>query len=248
MNWRELAREEVQAGVRSPAPWVVTGLFVAFVLLLGRMVSRGSLLAGSGLLEANPRLAGFFLTFLFVPIVGLMVSYTALLGEYENDRVSTQELFLGVVAGRAGVLSVVVFAGFLPAFLVLLVQSGITAVLEVFLRFVAAVLFGLLFVAIGVAISTVARSRLQAAGGAVGAFLVLYAWPFVLPVPHAVVETLWPVFIFGDTVSALFSLRNGELGTELLGPLVLLVLVGTALALGYLRLESSPTAAGEEAT
>lgn len=255
MTWQAIAREDIEDGVRTWSLWQVIGLFFLFLLVLGKFVSRESILTGGALVDTNARTFAFFLTFLFVPIVGLLVSYTALhrTGErdadsdenangdeddydYEDDR---QDIYLGTVAGRAGLLAIGVFVAFLPAFLLLFIESGLTSVYEVFATFVAAVLFGLLFVAVGIAISAVTGSRAQAAVGAVLAFLLLYAWPFLIQavginVPQSLLEAFWPIFIFADVVETLFSIRQGDLLTSsLIGVLILVVLIAVPLVIGY---------------
>lgn len=247
MTWRDIARHDIEKGVRQTNLWRVIGIFFLFLLILGKFASRESILTGGALLETNARTFAFFLTFLFVPIVGLIVSYTALHRAGERDETDAEDdrrdIYLGTVAGRAGLLAIGVFVAFLPAFLLLLIESGLTSIYEVFATFVAAVLFGFLFVAVGIAISSVARSRAQAAGGAVLAFLLLYAWPFLIQgigisVPQSVLEAFWPIFIFADVVGTLFSIRQGDLLTSsLLGVLILVVLIAAPLAIGYSQFE-----------
>lgn len=250
VTWQDIARDDIEAGLRSTNLWRVVGIFFLFLLVFGKFASRESILTGGALLETNARTFAFFLTFLFVPIVGLLVSYTALHRAGEGDDAteeSRRDVFLGTVAGRAGILGVAIFVTFLPTFVLLLIESGLTSVYEIFATFVAAVLFGLLFVAVGIAISSLAKSTAQAAAGAVVAFLVLYAWPFLIEaigisVPQAVLESFWPIFIFADIVETLFSIRQGDLLTSsLLGVLILAVLVAAPLAIGYYRFEL-PTA------
>ena len=245
MNWEAIAGENIREGIRSHALWATVAVFFIFVLVFGRFVSRESLFTGEALMQTNARTFAFFLTFLFVPIVGLLVSYTAL--HHARNRLAETEasndaVFFGTVAGRAGLLTLVLFVGFLPAFVVLLAQSGTASLAEVIATFVGAVLFGLLFVAVGVAISAVAVTRLQAAFGAVGAFIALYAWPFIpgivgLSVPHGLLERFWLIFVFGDTVGTLFALRQGTVSSSALGLLILGLAVVAILALSYVRFD-----------
>lgn len=245
MNWQEIAGENIREGVRSRAIWATVAVFFIFLLVFGRFASRESLFTGGALMQTNARTFAFFLTFLFVPIVGLLVSYTAL--HHARERLSETDtdsdaVFFGTVMGRVGLLSLVLFIGFLPAFVVLLAQSGTASLYEVIATFVGAVLFGLLFVAVGVAISAVAVTRVQAAFGAVGAFVVLYAWPFIpeivgVSVPHGLLERFWLIFVFGDTVGTVFALRQGTVSSSVLGVVLLGLAIFAALALSYVRFD-----------
>lgn len=269
MNWQDIARSEIEDGLRSTGLWVTIGIFFLFLLVFGRLAGRGSFLTGGVLLDTNARTFAFFLTFLFVPIIGLVVSYTGLhrararIDDFASARRATADeegdsdaadvedptraVFLGTVLGRVGLLAVAVFIALLPVILVLLAQSGTAAISEVFATFVGAILFGTLFVAIGLLISGVTSSRAQAAGGAVVAFLVIYAWPFVLEaiglgLPFSVFEQVWVVFLYGNIEQTLFALRRGDLlASSSLGVLILAVVVAAALAISYHQFEQDET-------
>ena len=214
---------------------------VLLMVVLGRFVTRGSV--RSALFDTNARTFALLLTLLFVPVVGLVVGHRAL--ERARKRTTTGEstghdLFVGTVVGRVAVLTVAVVAGFLPTFVVWFVQSGTAALYEILVAFVVAVVLGLLFVGVGVAISTLTTSRLRATAGAAGAFVGLYAWP-VLPslvgveVPFALLDRLWLVFLVGDLSTTLFLFRQGEVTSAIAGAVVLVALVAAPLALGYAR-------------
>jgi len=162
--------------------------------------------------------------------------------ERADSGVESRALFVGTVVGRAVVLTVAVLGGFLPTFVVWVTQSGAVALYEILVAFLVAVAFGLLFVAVGIAISTLTARRGPAVAGGVGAFVGLYAWPFLpglvgVEVPFALLERFWPVFVVGDVSTTLFSLRQGEVTSSVLGVLVLGVFVAAPLAFGYLRVE-----------
>ena len=57
-----------------------------------------------------------------------------------------RDLLLGTFLGRGGVVTAAIAVGFLPAFVLLVLQSETTPLFAVFVFFVTAVLFGLLFV------------------------------------------------------------------------------------------------------
>jgi ABC-2 type transport system permease protein len=267
MTWQEIARTDIEAGVRSRSLWAVVVVFLVAMLVLGRFVARGSLL--SALFDTNARTFALFLTLLFVPVVGLLVGHRALVRAHERTTAdgddespetvdgeprdeddenteqgdsgpSGRDLFVGTVVGRGVVLTVAVLAGFLPVFVAWVVQSGTAALYEILVAFLVAVVLGLLFVGLGVAISTVTASSARAAAGAAGAFVGLYTWPFLpslvgVDVPFALLERFWLVFLVGDLSTTLFSLRQGEVPAAILGALLLSALVVAPLALGYVR-------------
>jgi len=248
VNWRAIARNDARKGIQSPVVWGITVAFFLLTLIIGRFVSRESLLTGAALAETNANTTLLVLVFLFVPVAGLAISVPSIVRARQRETVdlstddSSRELLAGTFAGRAGVLAAAVFVGFLPAFLLLILQSETVPVFAVFNFFVSALLLGLLFVAFGLAISSFARSRRQAIAGGVVAFLLLYAWPFLpsivgLGVPQSVLERFWLVFVFGDVVEALFSIRQGELTGSLFGLVVLALFIVLPLAASYAGLE-----------
>jgi ABC-2 type transport system permease protein len=248
VNWRTIAREDARHGVQSPVLWGITVAFFVLTLLIGRFVSRESLLTGSALAETNANTTLLVLVFLFVPVAGLAISVSSIVRARQRETVDlstgedSRELLAGTFAGRAGVLAAAILVGFLPAFVLLILQSETIPLFAVFAFFLAAVLFGLLFVAFGVGISALAHSRHQAIAGGVVAFLLLYAWPFLpgivgLGVPQALLERFWLVFVFGDVIETLFSIRQGELTGSLFGLVVLAIFIAVPLAAGYAGLE-----------
>jgi hypothetical protein len=303
MSWQNIARADVDAGLRSWSLWAVVVVFFLILVVFGRFVARGSLL--SSLLDTNARTFALLLTFLFVPVVGLLVGHRALGRARERARrreltgddtsdgdademetstaeasetdapdadkpetdtaegnseaqaddeaatdggtetgigpATSHELFVGTVVGRAVVLMVAILAGFLPVFVAWVAQSGTAALYEVLVAFLVAVVLGLLFVAVAIAISTLTASAGRAAVGAAGVFVGLYAWPFLpsivgIDVPFAVLEQFWLVFLVGDLSTTLFSLRQGEVTAAILGTFLLGVLVAAPLAFSYHRL------------
>lgn len=246
VTWQEIARRDARDGVRAGGVWALTGIFLFLTVIVGRFASRGAYLDASALADTNAQTFIVVLAFLFVPILGLYVSVSSIVRARESDLVDLstgeqrRDLLLGTFLGRGGVVTAAIAVGFLPAFVLLVLQSETTPLFAVFVFFVTAVLFGLLFVAFGLGISALARTKRQAAAGGVVAFLALYAWPFVplVPVPHSVLETFWVVFVFGDVTEALFAIRQGDPVTaSLLGFLVIAVLIALPLAVGYRRLD-----------
>ncbi len=243
MTWRAVARGDLRNGLRSRGLWAIVGVAVVLLLVLGRFVSRGRFLTGAVLFETNARTFGLFLTLLLAPVLGLVLGHGALsrgsvAGRGENR--STHDLFVGTVVGRTGVLTVALLAGFAPVSVAWVVQSGTAALYEILVTVLAALALGLVFVAVGIALSTLTADRRLAAAGGIVAFGLLYAWP-VLPglvgvgVPFVVLDRFWLVFVVGDVTDTLFALREPRLTDSVSGVLVLGALVGGLLAVSYSR-------------
>ena len=246
MGWQAVARGDLRSGVRSRGLWLVVGVAVVTMLVLGRFVSRGRVLTGAVLFETNARTFGLLLTLLFAPVLGLVVGNGALShgrtaerGD-AGDKLSARDRFIGTVLGRTGVLAVALLAAFAPVAVAWVVQSGPPALYELLVTVLAALALGLLFVAVGIALSTVTADRRLAALGGAGAFGLLYAWPLLpalsgVGVPFAVLDRFWLVLVVGDVADTLFALREARLTDSVTGLVVLGALVGGLLAVSYRR-------------
>ena len=180
MNALVIARQELRAGLRNR--WVVatTLLMAALALSLALLGS-----APTGTVKADPlavvvvSLAS--LTIFLVPLIALLLSFDAIVGEHERGTlalllsypVARWQVVTGKVLGHVAILAIATVLGYGAAAGAIWVKAGTGA-----LSFGAygamvltSIMLGASFVAIGCLASTLVRERATAAGLAVGAWL-----------------------------------------------------------------------------
>ena len=155
-----IAAQEIRAGLRNRWVLAITVLLAALALSLALLGS-----APVGVVKADPlavivvSLAS--LTIFLVPLIALLLSFDAIVGEHERGTlllllaypVSRWQVVVGKVLGQVAILAVATVLGYGAA---------------VF----ASVMLGASFVAIGCLASTLVRERATAAGLAVGVWLL----------------------------------------------------------------------------
>ncbi|MFB6087840.1 MAG: ABC transporter permease subunit [Haloarculaceae archaeon] len=184
MNGLTVAKKDVRDTLRSQALWALTMLFVTALagLTIGFVLSKRR--------ASFPGLLAFVnaLVIWLVPITALVLSYKAIVGEHETGTMavllslplSRADVVGGKAVGRAitvtgsilvgflvmGVISAVLYAGFMPG---------------LFLVFVGlSLLLGLVFTSVAIAVSAMTHSTVRAASGAIGSFVAfLFLWDLV---------------------------------------------------------------------
>ncbi len=156
--------------------WLQSVTIILFLLALG-IAYFGGAVAGqvgfTGLSNTIVSLAS--LAVLIMPLVALLLSYDAIVGEDESGTllllsaypITLRQLYLGKFLGRCSVLGASIIVGFFCAALVLALTTSVVVsdLLIAFSVFVlAACLLGFSFVAIGLWVSSYSASRAQAAG------------------------------------------------------------------------------------
>ena len=156
--------------------WLQSVTIILFLLALG-IAYLGGAVAGqvgfTGLSNTIVSLAS--LAVLIMPLVALLLSYDAIVGEDESGTllllsaypITLRQLYLGKFIGRCAVLGVSIFVGCLCAALVLALTTNVVVseLITAFLVFIfAACLLGFSFVAIGLWVSSYSKTRAQAAG------------------------------------------------------------------------------------
>lgn len=206
-----------------------------------------------------------------VPLTGLIVGYKAIVGERESGSLkfllalphTRRDVVLGKVFGRSGVLATAILSGFaLAAIITVALYSSFSP--GPFLGFTAlTLLFGAVFVSVGVGISASTASSSKATAAVIG-FFVLFEilWGFIpMLINYLLAGSLFPQgpppgwyqFLSNVSPSAAFSnaiklvlpadaglTMPGQTSIFVEGWFGLLVLLGWALiplALGYLRFE-----------
>lgn len=184
MSTVAIAKKDILDSSRSRALWGVIGLFFAFVLLLTWLVVDD---AGDTLGEAMGMtfVLGFLL---FVPLTGLLISVKAIVRERESGTINLllslphtrREMLLGKFIGRSVVMIIAVLVAFLPSLLYGAIQVDGIPIAEVAAILLATMLFGIMFVAIGVGFSALVNSETQATFGSIIVFILLYLWPTII--------------------------------------------------------------------
>lgn len=177
-----LAAKEIRDGIRNR--WVA-----ATILLLGTLALTLSFLGSvpTGELKvAALEVSVVSLTSLsmyLLPLIALMLSFDALVGEFENGTmlllltypVKRWQVIAGKFAGHSAILLAAILVGYGTTLAVLiLVNDGDTTGWQAYAAMMASsLLLACVFLAIGYLISSLARERAVAIGAAVATWLVL---------------------------------------------------------------------------
>jgi len=195
--------------------WLQSITVLLFFLALG-IAYLGGAVAGqigfTGLSNTIVSLAS--LAVLIMPLIALLLSYDAIVGEDESGTllllsaypIRKRDFFLGKWLGRCAVLAVSLLLGFGSAALVLLFTTDTEALplISAFTVFiVSALLLGMSFTAVGMWISSISRTRTQAAG------IALIVWFFT--------AVLFDLLLLGGLV-----LTQGQVDSWLLAGVLLL--------------------------
>jgi Cu-processing system permease protein len=180
MNALAIAMQEVRAGLRNRWVLATTLLMASLALSLALLGS-----APTGAVKADPlavvvvSLAS--LTIFLVPLIALLLSFDAIVGEHERGTlmlllaypVARWQVVVGKVAGQVAILAVATVLGYGAAAAALWAKGGVgAAAWQAFGAMVGtSVMLGASFVAMGCLASALVRERATAAGLAVGAWL-----------------------------------------------------------------------------
>ena len=180
MNALTIAAQEVRVGLRNRWVLATTLLMAALALSLALLGA-----APSGAVKADPlaivvvSLAS--LTIFLVPLIALLLSFDAIVGEHERGTlmlllaypVARWQVVVGKVLGQVVILGIATVIGYGAAGAALAVKGGVGA--DATRAFAAmlltSVMLGASFVAMGCLASTLVRERATAAGLAVGVWL-----------------------------------------------------------------------------
>jgi len=185
MLWT-LALKEVRDGLRNR--WIA-----AAIILLGTLAVALSLLGSAP--TGSVRVSELDITVIslsslsvyLIPLIALMLSYDALVGEFERGTmmllltypVERWQVIMGKFFGHLIILFIAIFAGYGGAILIMSILTGVgTEGWQAYVAMMASsLLLGAVFIALGYLVSILVRERATAAGSAIGlwlAFVVLY--------------------------------------------------------------------------
>lgn len=175
-----LAAQEVRVGLRNRWVLAITIVMAALALSLALLGS-----APTGTLNADPlavvvvSLAS--LTIFLVPLIALLLSFDAIVGEQERGTlllllsypVSRGQVVLGKALGQVAILAMATVLGYGAAGIALSLEGGVgEAGWQAYLGMVlTSIMLGAAFVAMGCFASALVRERATAAGLAVGIWL-----------------------------------------------------------------------------
>ncbi len=232
MSVAAVARKDFRDGIRSRLLWGLIALFVVSIAGFSVLATRNV----DGV-QAEGELAILFvlgLSFVLaivvlVPLTGLVVSIKSIVRERELGSLkillslphSRGEVIVGKFLGRSALLTTAILAGFLPAGLVFAIRVPEFPVPEYLAFTLVTVLFGIVFVAVGLGISALVSTETRATVAGVGAFFLLYLWDNLFGYVNAQLDLLsgdaltfvlrFDLFtVFFDVLLTLFSLRYDD--------------------------------------
>ncbi len=166
-----IAKKEIMDNIRNK--WIIfmTGVFAFLTLIISYF---GSL--GSGWQSIGLTIAGMMsLVQYLIPIIALMLSYGALVGEIERGSMSAFlslpvkrfEIILGKFVGLSSVLAISIIAGFGIAGIIIGLNVGEINIGEYLFFLLASILLGTVFVCLGLFASSFFKRRSTSMGMAV---------------------------------------------------------------------------------
>ena len=191
MSWRTIASKDYHESKDSRLVRYLLYFFV-LVCLVGGYVFP----VATGGDVTKDRFAGFMTGAigLLLPLLGILLSYNAIVSERESGRLALllslphtrRDVVVGKLAGRVGFLALGVVVGLVGAGALVVYPFGSVSVGSSlsYLGYIGlTLLFGLVFFALGLALSTLTVSKQLATVGAFGVyFLFVIVWDLVLEV------------------------------------------------------------------
>ncbi|NHN42250.1 ABC transporter permease [Halorubellus sp. JP-L1] len=189
MNVATVARKDFEDAARAKTLWA---LVVIFSLFLGAAAwFFGDIQAGSNAVAGDALLASLTTpTSIFLPIMGIMVGYKAIVGERTSGTIklllslpnTRQDVLAGKFLGRSAVVGTAVVVGSLVGAIVFAIFASSFPAVEYLAFLLLTVVLGAVFVAIGIGFSASTKSDTIAIVGAIALVLL-----FTL---------LWNIFTF----------------------------------------------------
>ncbi|GBF76976.1 ABC transporter permease [Paenibacillus sp. 598K] len=207
----QIAIRELRMGLRNPWAYSFLGLFVAFMLSLLLIQSQGYVQGYTGVTGTMLNLIIYLL-----PLMTLMLGSFSLTGEREDGNwellsaypIRTWSWMLGKYAGLAVVLLVICASGFGAAGLLGWLSGGGFELSTYGLLLVFAGSLTLMFLAVALAVGTVARNRWQALTIAVAIwFFAVIGWAPLLIGTLGMLPYMW----IKPAVTVLTALNPAEL-------------------------------------
>ena len=183
-----IVKKEIMDSIRNKWFILITLIFLVLVVLISYVDSYGQ---SWGSLGAMISLGLMSVVHYFVPIIGLMLGYGAIVGEVESGSMSSllsqsvtrTEIILGKFFGRGLLLASSIVIGFGIGAIAIAVNISDVDYFDYFIFVGATILLGLVFFTIGLFLSPLFKKRYTAIGGSIFIW-VLYAliWPIIMSI------------------------------------------------------------------
>jgi len=182
MTWQAVARKDFRDAVRSRWLWALSAIFVG--LFAGAAYFVGSNLPADPqqpiTTDAFLQTLGQLVITLLIPLVAIVVSYSAIVGERESGSLklllslphSRADALVGKAVGRSAVVALPILLGLVLAFAVLGVYGLGLEVLNFVAFTILTMLLGVVFVSISIGVSAAASTNRRAMLGTVGLYFV----------------------------------------------------------------------------
>lgn len=211
-----IAKKEIMDNIRNK--WIIfmTGVFAFLTLIISYFGSFGS-----GWQSVGLTIAGMMsLVQYLIPIIALMLSYGAIVGEIERGSMSAFlslpvkrfEIILGKFVGLSSVLAVSIIAGFGIAGIIIGLNIGEINIGEYLFFLVSSILLGMVFICLGLFASSFFKRRSTSMGMAV------FLWFFF--------TMIWSVITLGvaSMIVDIGSIASGDIpdwyfAIEMINPL-----------------------------
>ena len=180
MLWT-LAMKELRDGFRNR--WVAAAIIVLGILALVLSVLGSAPTGSVRASELDISVIGLAsLSVYLIPLIALMLSYDALVGEFERGTmmlllaypVTRWQIIVGKFLGHVLILLIAIVVGYGGAVVVLtlVTDSGTEGWLAYATMMASSLVLGAVFIALGYLVSVIVRERATAAGAAIGLWLV----------------------------------------------------------------------------
>jgi len=185
MSVKAVAIKDFKDGIRSRLLWGLMALFFVSVTGFTYLATRGGVdEAGEGALLATLGFSAILAIVVLIPVTGLVVSIKSIVREREMGSIrillslphTRGEVVLGKFIGRSGLLASAILVGFVPAAGILFIRIGEFPILELVVFLLTLILFGVIFVGIGIAVSAFMRTETRATVAGIGIFFLFYFW------------------------------------------------------------------------
>ncbi|ELZ09920.1 ABC-2 type transporter [Halovivax asiaticus JCM 14624] len=228
MSYAAVAKKDFQDGIRSKLLWMLMALFIVSIAGFALWaVLQNTDVGGSGDGEAGLAFGfAYVLSILFlVPVTGLVVSIKSIVRERELGSLkillslphTRGEVIAGKFLGRTGLLTTAILAGYLPAALLFGFGVDNFKMLDFVGFTVVTVLFGIMFVAVGIGASALTKTETQATVAGFVVFIAMYTWNLVFGRVNSTldllsgnalsfVERFWMFNLYADMSTAIASL------------------------------------------